>query len=146
LAGQLNVLSDDRSGTVIYVDDNGDGRYGRSHDDRFWYAPEAQSGYQDYGNAWPDNAWGDNDWYGNGSGANQYYGYAWGHNAYYRPHAVLPARVIADRLRWYHFRNISSVELKGAYYKVKARDWRGHRVKLYVDAYTGRVANWSYGG
>jgi Peptidase propeptide and YPEB domain len=42
-------------------------------------------------------------------------------------------------LRYQGFSNISRPALAGQFYQVKARDPNGHRVKLYIDAYSGRI-------
>jgi hypothetical protein len=51
---------------------------------------------------------------------------------------VSPRSIVQD-LRYQGFRNVSRPALAGPFYQVKARDPNGHKVKLYIDAYSGRI-------
>jgi len=51
---------------------------------------------------------------------------------------VSPRSIVRD-LRYQGFSYISRPALAGQFYQVKARDPNGHKVKLYIDAYTGRI-------
>jgi hypothetical protein len=62
----------------------------------------------------------------------------WGHGYGY---GVLPPRAIVRSLRGYGFSYISEPVLSGRYYQVRALDRYGRKVKLYIDAYDGRIAN-----
>jgi hypothetical protein len=66
-----------------------------------------------------------NDYYDNGG-----YGYS---------QEIVSPRSIVQDLRYQGFSNISRPALAGQFYQVKARDPNGHRVKLYIDAYSGRI-------
>jgi len=88
-----------------------------------------------YGDGYYDN--GDNSWryqnqdYGNyGNYDNRGYGY--------NPGIVSPRWIVRD-LRQRGYSDISRPVLAGRLYQVKARDVNGHKTKLYIDAYTGRI-------
>ena len=51
---------------------------------------------------------------------------------------VSPWSIVQD-LRYQGFNYISEPALAGRLYQVKARDPNGHKVKLYIDAYSGRI-------
>lgn len=51
---------------------------------------------------------------------------------------VSPWSIVQD-LRYQGFSYISQPALAGQFYQVKARDPNGHKVKLYIDAYSGRI-------
>ena len=53
---------------------------------------------------------------------------------------VLPPHVIVRDLQRNDFTYISQPLLEGRFYQVKALDPYGRNVKLYVDAYSGRIA------
>lgn len=63
-------------------------------------------------------------------------GNGYGHGYDY---GVLPPWAIVPDLQQGDFSYISQPVLDGQFYRVKAVDPRGRRVKLYVDAYSGRV-------
>jgi len=82
------------------------------------------NGYYDYGTD-----------YGRGSSGYRYYGNAgYGYNQ-----SVVSPRSIVRSLRHQGFSYISQPTLAGQFYQVKARDPNGHKVKLYIDAYSGRI-------
>jgi len=65
------------------------------------------------------------DYYDNGG-----YGYSQG--------TVSPRSIVQD-LQYQGFSNISRPALAGQFYQVKAIDPNGKKVKLYIDAYSGRI-------
>ncbi len=93
--------------------------------------------------------------YGGGTGYQQYYGYpgtsfrfvlpygSYGHYGldYRRLNAapVLPARQVIRILRRCDYRHVRHLRLFDGVYHAQARDRRGRRVNLVVDAYTGAV-------
>ena len=77
-------------------------------------------------------------------------GYDWHDNGYnnydnrynygdYRQHGVISPRWIVRNLQRADYRYISQPVLNGRFYQVKAVNPNGHRVKLYIDAYSGRI-------
>jgi hypothetical protein len=66
---------------------------------------------------------------GNGDGYVDGYGYG-----------ILPPYAIVRTLHQSNFISISQPVLAGQFYQVKALDPRGRKVKLYIDAYSGRIA------
>lgn len=68
------------------------------------------------------------DWWGDGG-----YGSGYGYG-------VLPPQAIVRYLHQNDFSYISQPVLAGRFYQVKALDPDGRKVKLYVDAYSGRIA------
>ena len=107
-----------------------DGRY---YDDPYYggsrYYEEPYYGYYDdrYDNGYYGNGGGYYDDYGNGGYG---YGYSYG---------IVSPRSIVRNLRYQGFSYISRPALAGRFYQVKARDPNGHKVKLYIDAYSGRI-------
>jgi hypothetical protein len=55
-------------------------------------------------------------------------------------HDVVSPRAIVHDLRMQGFSYISRPALAGQFYQVKARDPNGKKVKLSIDAYSGRIA------
>jgi hypothetical protein len=66
-------------------------------------------------------------------GSGQAYGGGYGYD-------VLPPYAIARNLQRNSFTYISQPVLAGQFYQVKALDPYGRKVKIYVDAYSGRIA------
>jgi hypothetical protein len=66
------------------------------------------------------------------------YGYGSGYGDY-RRHDVVSPRWIVRNLQRADYRYISRPVLHGRFYQVKAISPRGHKVKLYIDAYSGRI-------
>ena len=77
-------------------------------------------------------------------------GYGWHDNGYsnydngynygdYRQHGVVSPRWIVRNLQRADYRYISRPVLNGRFYQVKAVNPNGHKVKLYIDAYSGRI-------
>jgi opacity protein-like surface antigen len=84
----------------------------------------------------PGYGWHDNG-YNNGNGYGNYdNGYNYGD---YRQHGVVSPRWIVRNLQRADYRYISRPVLTGRYYQVKAVHPNGHKVKLYIDAYSGRI-------
>ena len=82
----------------------------------------------------PGYGWHDNGYnYGNG-----YSNYDNGYGAYHQ-HGVVSPRSIVRNLQRADYRYISRPVLTGRYYQVKAVNPNGHKVKLYIDAYSGRI-------
>jgi hypothetical protein len=102
--------------------DDGSGYY-NNYGNGGGYYDNYDSGYYDnYGNGGYDNGTGN---YGNGG-----YGYS---------NDIVSPRSIVQDLRYQGFSYISWPALAGRFYQVKARDPNGHKVKLYIDAYSGRI-------
>src|SRR5262245_34956797 len=97
-------------GWVMCRDANG--YWQRDHYDPGWSSDYGYSGNFGYGGG-----------YGNGGG-----------------YGVLPPQVIVHNLYRSGFSSISQPLLAGQFYQVKAIDPNGRKVKLYVDAYYGRIA------
>ena len=84
----------------------------------------------------PGYGWHDNG-YNYGNGYNNYdNGYNYGG---YRQHGIVSPRWIVRNLQRADYRYISRPVLTGRYYQVKAVNPNGHKVKLYIDAYSGRI-------
>ena len=70
-------------------------------------------------------------------------GYGWHNDGYnygdYRQHGLVSPRWIVRNLQRADYRYISRPVLYGRFYQVKAVNPNGHRVKLYIDAYSGRI-------
>jgi hypothetical protein len=65
-------------------------------------------------------------------------GYGWDNDGY-RNHGVVSPRWIVRNLQRQDYRYISQPVLYGKFYQVRALSRRGHKVKLYIDAYSGRI-------
>src|SRR5262249_36143669 len=57
----------------------------------------------------------------------------------YRTAPIIPPRSIARHLARADYHDISRPVLSGRVYQVKATNPNGHRVKLYIDAYSGQI-------
>jgi len=70
-------------------------------------------------------------------------GYGWHDDGYYsggyRQHGVVPPNWIVRSLQRQDYRYISQPVLSGRFYQVKAVSPHGRKVKLYIDAYSGRI-------
>jgi len=153
-AGQFTMNDNGPSGPIIgvgdsrYYDDNGG--YGNE-----WRYPsegygdeDSDYGYgnRDYGYGNRDYGYGDN--YGNSYGHGGYgygnggYGYGYGYG--YGNYRVVPPYVIVRYLRRNDFSYITRPVLAGPYYQVKALDPSGRKVKLYVNAFNGRIVKVKY--
>jgi opacity protein-like surface antigen len=66
-------------------------------------------------------------------------GYGWNNGHGYRQHGMVSPRSIVRNLQRHDYRYISRPVLSGRFYQVKAINPRGHKVKLYIDAYSGRI-------
>lgn len=108
-AGDLVVRHDTLPGTIIRIDD-------------------------------PRPAYGWNNG-GYGSGYRYGYGHNSGYDSGYRygDHGVVSPRWIVRNLQRHDYRYISQPVLHGRLYQVKAINPHGHKVKLYIDAYSGRI-------
>jgi hypothetical protein len=127
-AGEFTIADNGPSGAIIRITDNSyDGQ------NRYYGWPNQPSSYDDYDDD-DDDGWNrPRRWHGNG-------GQGYGH------YGVVPPHRIVHKLARHHFTHISQPVLAGPYYQVKARDPRGYRVKLYINAYTGEIAKWKYRG
>ncbi len=68
--------------------------------------------------------------------------YGWNNGGYGygdRDHGMVSPRWIVRNLQRYDYRHISRPVLSGRFYQVKAINPRGHKVKLYIDAHSGRI-------
>jgi hypothetical protein len=108
-AGQFTAPAGSGSGALIRVDDN------RYYDDSYYY----DSGYQDRG-YYDDSQRG------------------WSNDGYGR-HDMVSPRWIVRNLQRSDYRYISRPVLSGRFYQVKAVNPNGKKVKLYIDAYSGRI-------
>jgi hypothetical protein len=115
-AGDFTIPGDGRSGAIIPVDDDGYGRH--------------------YGYERDDD---DDNWKRRGG-----WGKGWGHGYAHRG-VVQPHRIVRQLAR-HHFTHITQPVLAGWHYQVKARDPRGRKVKLYINAYTGEIDRWKFRG
>ena len=150
-AGQFTTTDNGPSGAVIGV---GDSHY---YDDNSYNGNDWQSqGYGDEGSDYDDGNQGygnqsyGNQGYGNQSYGNQGYGnqgygngyrsgYGNGYSNGYGNYGVLPPYAIVHYLQRSGFSYISRPALSGRFYQLKARDPNGRKVKLYVDAFNGRI-------
>lgn len=96
---------------------------------------------QDYNHRWRrhDNGW-NYGWGGNGG--NNGWNNGWGNNGYYGN--VIPPRAIVRWLARCDYTYITQPVLAGRFYQVKAIAPDGHKVKLYIDAYNGRIVKTKY--
>jgi Peptidase propeptide and YPEB domain len=108
--------------------------------------------YGNGGNSWQDNnRYYNDDYYDNGASIwrflyqnNGYYSdYSrqrdWNNDGYDYSQNVVSPRSIVRNLQRHGYSYISNPALAGRLYQVKARDPNGHKVKLYIDAYSGRI-------
>jgi hypothetical protein len=131
-AGDFTVTDNGPSGAIIAVNDSGYDGQGR-----YYGWPNQESNYgSSYGYDDDDDDGWNRDrrrWGGN-------WGQGYGH------HGVLSPHRIVRKLARHHFTHISQPVLAGPFYQVKARDPRGRKVKLYINAYTGEIARWKFRG
>jgi hypothetical protein len=68
-------------------------------------------------------------------------GYGYGYDSGYRygNHGIVSPRWIVRNLQRHDYRYISQPVLHGRLYQVRAINPHGHKVKLYIDAYSGRI-------
>lgn len=125
-AGDFTIADSGPSGAIIRIADTGYDQQNRYYG---WPSQQSGYGYDDDDDKWKR----DHRWHG-------HWGQGYGH---YR---VLPPYRIVHTLARRHFTHISQPVLAGPYYQVKARHPRGYRVKLYINAYTGEIARWTYRG
>ena len=125
-AGQFTVNDNGPSGPIISVGD---------YYDRNYQSPEGSNYESDYSYGNRGYGYGYDNGYGNGG-----YGYGYGYGNY----RVVSPYAIVRYLQRNNFTYISQPVLAGQVYQVKARDPRGHRVKLYVDAYNARIVKVKY--
>jgi len=125
-AGQFTVNDNGPSGPIISVGD---------YYDRNYQSPEGSNYESDYSYGNRGYGYGYDNGYGNGG-----YGYGYGYGNY----RVVSPYAIVRYLQRNNFTYISQPVLAGRVYQVKARDPRGHRVKLYVDAYNARIVKVKY--
>ena len=141
-AGNDTLWTDDSGNIVVRI---GEDRY-RPYGDPYaqpW--PGEQPNYYPYGHNDPydddrdqnsdyrwrhqdndrDNGWG----YGWNNG--------WGNDGYYGD--VIPPRAIVKWLKRRDYTYITRPMLSGRFYQVKAIAPNGRKVKLYIDAYSGRI-------
>jgi len=154
-AGQFTMRDDGPSGAVIaagdshYYDEDGPSSYGNDYYQSQDYGDQDSDydyGRQGYGNQGYGNNYnyGNNNNYGYG---NNNYGNGYGNGGYgygYGNYGVLPPHAIVRYLYRSNFSYISQPVLAGRFYQVKALDPRGRKVKLYVDAYNGRIVKVKY--
>jgi hypothetical protein len=149
-AGQFTMSDNGPSGAIIgagdsrYYDDNGNNwryqsqGYGDEDSD---YSPDNQ-GYGNQGYGYGNQGYG-NQGYGNQGYGNQGYGnQGYGNQGYgngYGNYGVMPPYAIVRYLHQSGFSYISRPALSGRFYQLKALDPNGRKVKLYVDAYDGRI-------
>jgi hypothetical protein len=134
-AGQFTMNDNGPSGPIMGVGDN------RYYDDNGYGGDGYPSQGYGYGYGDEDNDYGyGNQGYGNRGYGNQGYGnggYGYGYG--YGNYGVVPPHVIVRHLHRSGFSYITRPALAGRFYQVKARDPNGRKVKLYIDAYNGRI-------
>jgi opacity protein-like surface antigen len=82
----------------------------------------------------------DNGYYSNGDNSWRYQNDDYGDNGGYGySQDVVSPRSVVQSLQQQGFSYITRPALSGRFYQVKARDPNGHKVKLYIDAYSGRI-------
>lgn len=145
-AGSDTLWTDDSGNIVVRI---GEDRY-RPYGDPYaqpWPGEQPNSytyGHNDpYGDDWDqdsdyrrrhqDNSWGHNWGNGWGNGWNN----GWGDADNYGD--VIPPRAIAKWLKRHDYTYITRPVLSGRFYQVKAIAPNGRKVKLYIDAYSGRI-------
>jgi len=82
-----------------------------------------------------DHYYNDDGYYYQGPG-NYDSGQGWSNSSYGNP---IPPHWIVRNLERSDYRYISRPVLSGRFYQVKAVDPSGHKVKLYIDAYSGQI-------
>lgn len=107
-----------------------DGHYDPYGDDQ---DQESDYRWRRHGNGWND---------GWGNGWNNGWNNGWGNGGYY--HDVIPPRAIVRWLARRDYTYITQPVLAGQFYQVKAIAPNGRKVKLYIDAYSGRVVKAKY--
>jgi hypothetical protein len=154
-AGQFTMNDNGPSGPVIgagdnrYYDDNGYNSndyssqgYG-DEDNDYSYGNQVY-GSQGYGNqGYGSQGYGSQGYGSQGYGSQGYGNQGYGNGGYgygYGNYGVLPPHAIVRYLHRSGFSYISRPALTGRFYQVKARDPNGRKVKLYIDAYNGRIA------
>jgi uncharacterized membrane protein YkoI len=89
-----------------------------------------------------DNRYYDDDgYYSNGDNSLRYQNddYYGDNGGYGYSQDVVSPRSVVQSLQQQGFSYITRPALSGRFYQVKARDPNGHKVKLYIDAYSGRI-------
>ena len=137
-AGNDTLWTDDSGSIVIRV---GEDRY-RPYGDPYaqpW--PGEQPNYYTYGNNDPyDDDWDQNSdhrWRRHDNGWNNGWNNGWGNDGYYGD--VIPPRAIVKWLKHRDYTYITRPMLSGRFYQVKAIAPNGRKMKLYIDAYSGRI-------
>ena len=146
-AGQFTMNDNGPSGPIIGVGDNrsyGDNGYNGND----WRYPSQGDGDEDSNDSYGNQGYGSQMAYGNQGYGNQGYGnrgygnQSYGNGGYgygYGNYGVVPPHTIVRYLHRSGFSYISRPALAGRFYQIKARDPNGRKVKLYVDAYNGRI-------
>ena len=120
--GASAVLADDNR----YYDNGG---YGLQDNHRYY-----DNGYYDNGsNNWRYR-YQDNGNYSDYSGQQD-----WNNDGYNYSQNVVSPQSIVQNLQRHGYRYISRPALAGELYQVKATNAGGHKVKLYIDVYSGRI-------
>jgi hypothetical protein len=125
------------SGPVIGVGDN------RYYDNGYNSNDYSSQGYgdEDSDYSYGSQGYGNQGYGSQGYGSQGYGNQGYGNGGYgYGNYGVLPPHAIVRYLHRSGFSYISRPALAGRFYQVKARDPNGRRVKLYIDAYNGRIA------
>ena len=117
-------------------------------DDNRYY----NNGYYDNGGSWQDNnRYYNNDYYdnsgntwryqyqGNGSYSDYLRQRDWNNGGYNYSQDVVSPLSIVRNLQRHGYTYISHPALAGPLYQVKATNPDGHKVKLYIDSYSGRI-------
>ena len=132
-AGQFTMNDNGPSGAIIGA---GDDRY---YDNNGYNGYDWRNQSQGYGDDDSDYGYG-NQGYGNQDYDNQGYGNrGYGYGNGYGNYAVVSPYAIVHYLHRSGFSYISQPALTGRFYQLKARDPNGRKVKLYIDAYNGRI-------
>jgi hypothetical protein len=146
-AGQFTMNDNGPSGPVIGVGDNRyyDNGYNSNDYSSQGYGDEDSDysyGSQGYGSqGYGSQGYGSQGYGSQGYGSQGYGNQGYGNGGYgYGNYGVLPPHAIVRYLHRSGFSYISRPALAGRFYQVKARDPNGRKVKLYIDAYNGRIA------
>ena len=124
-----------------YGDEDSDYSYGNQGYGSQGYGNQGY-GSQGYGNqGYGSQGYGRQSYGSQGYGSQGYGNQGYGNGGYgYGNYGVLPPHAIVRYLHRSGFSYISRPALAGRFYQVKARDPNGRKVKLYIDAYNGRIA------
>jgi len=113
----------------------------RQSESRGWQyqAPNCRTGADGWVMCRDSNGYWQRDHYDPNFGSGWGSGYGGGYGGGYG-YPVVPPQTIMHSLYRQGFSSVSQPMLAGQFYQVKARDPNGRKVKLWIDAYNGRIA------